>query len=141
MYIYKKRRCYTVNSHNNSSKPNDSNTSKNDNFIGNSNLPRINFQTKIPFNTLTTLQKETDTESSISINDEIMDVNNISEKISSHHNSEDLIDHVCDENGNNLINTATEEDITSIHSINATNNISIIDDDNFIQKYYAPFLS
>ena len=32
-------------------------------------------------------------------------------------------------------------DVTSIHSINAINDISIKDDDNFIHKYYAPFLS
>ena len=30
---------------------------------------------------------------------------------------------------------------TSIHSINATNEISMNDDDNFMHKYYAPFLS
>ena len=31
--------------------------------------------------------------------------------------------------------------MTSINSINATNDISINDDDNFIHKYYASFLS
>ena len=69
LYIYKKRRCSTVNSRLNSSKSNNSNTSNSDNAIGNSNLSRMNVQTKSPFNTLITLQKETDTESSISIND------------------------------------------------------------------------
>ena len=31
--------------------------------------------------------------------------------------------------------------MTPIHFINATNYISMNDDDNFIHKYYAPFLS
>ena len=30
-------------------------------------------------------------------------------------------------------------DVTSIHSINETNDISMNDDDNYIHKYYAPF--
>ena len=32
-------------------------------------------------------------------------------------------------------------DVTSIHYINATNEISMNYDDNYIHKYYAPFLS
>ena len=40
-----------------------------------------------------------------------------------------------------IINTEGEADVTSINSINATNDISINDDDNFIHKYYASFLS
>ena len=32
-----------------------------------------------------------------------------------------------------------EADFTSIHSVNETNDISINDDENVIQKYYAPF--
>ena len=31
-------------------------------------------------------------------------------------------------------------DVTSIQSINGTNNISINNDEHFIHKYYAPFL-
>ena len=31
-------------------------------------------------------------------------------------------------------------DITSVHYINVTNDISMNDDENFIHKYYAPFL-
>ena len=54
---------------------------------------------------LITLQKGTGIESSTIINDEIMDDNNTSEKISSHKNSAKLIDHVCDYNGINLPNT------------------------------------
>ena len=54
------------------------NTSKIDNVVGNSNLPHINSQTKSSFNKLITLQTETDTDSSISINNEIFDENNIS---------------------------------------------------------------
>ena len=44
-----------------------------DNVIGNSNLPRINVHTKSSLNKLITLQKETDIESSNSMNDEIME--------------------------------------------------------------------
>ena len=32
-------------------------------------------------------------------------------------------------------------DVISIHSINETNHISMNDDNNYIHKYYAPFLS
>ena len=55
------------------------NKSNSDNVTGNSNLPRINSQTESSFNTLINMQKETDTELSIIINDEIIDKNNISE--------------------------------------------------------------
>ena len=89
----------TVNSHDNSRDQNNSITSNSDNVIGNSNLPPIKVQTKIPFNTLITLQKETNTESSLGINDEIMYKSNIIEQISSHHNPEELFDHTCYENG------------------------------------------
>ena len=58
-----------------------------DNIIGNSNLPRINVQTKGSFNKIINFKKETDTESSIGINNEIIDEKNISEEISSHQNS------------------------------------------------------
>ena len=40
-----------------------------------------------------------------------------------------------------ISNTKEELDGTSIPSINWANDISMNDDDNFIQKYYAPFLS
>ena len=80
-------------------------------------------------------------ESSININYEIVDEKYTSEEILSHQNSEELIDHTCDDNGNNLLNKEEEADITSIISINATNNIAMKDDENFINKYYAQFLS
>ena len=51
------------------------------------------------------------------------------------------MDHTCDDNGNNLPNIEEEADVTSIHSINAKNEISMNYDDNYIHKYYAPFLS
>ena len=57
----------------NSSETNNLNTSNSSNFIVNLNPPCINVQTKSSFNILITLQKETDTESSISANDKIMD--------------------------------------------------------------------
>ena len=59
-----------------------------------------------------------------------MDENNISEEISSHHNSEELIDHTYDDNEKNLLDTEEEADVTSINSINATNDVSINDDGN-----------
>ena len=70
-----------------------------------------------------------------------MDKTYINEQISSHHNPAEVIDHTCDDNGNNLLNTEEETDVTSINYINATNDISMIDDGNVIHKYYAPFLS
>ena len=81
------------------------NTSNRDNVIGNLNLLHINVQNEIPFNTLITFQRETDTESSFIIDDEIMDKNNLSEEISSHKNLAEIIDHTCDENGKKLLNT------------------------------------
>ena len=47
----------------------------------------------------------------------------------------------CDENEKNLLNTEEEVDVTYIHSVNTTNDISMNYDENFIHKYYAPFLS
>ena len=46
------------------------------------------------------IQTETDTDSSISINNETIDENNISEEISYYHNSAELIDNKCDDDGN-----------------------------------------
>ena len=86
------------------------------------------------------MHKETDTDSITSINDKINDDNNTSEEISSHKNSAELIDHTCDDNGINLLNTEEESNITSIQSINGNNYISMNDDENFIHKYYTPFL-
>ena len=63
----------TIDSHFNSSEKNNFNTSNSDDVIGNSNLPRINIHTKSSLNKLINLQKETDTQSSISINNEITD--------------------------------------------------------------------
>ena len=86
------------------------------------------------------MQKVRNTESNININDEIMDENNISEEILSHTNPAEIIDHTCDDNGINLVNTEEEAIVTSIHSINAPNNISMNADDNVIHKHYAPFV-
>ena len=70
-----------------------------------------------------------------------MDDNNASEEIAFHHNSTGVIYHTCDDNGNNLLNTEEEADFTSTQYINRTNDISMNDDEIFIHKYYAPFLS
>ena len=45
-FKYKRRRCTDVNSHFNSNKTNNSKTSNSNDVIGNSNLPRININTK-----------------------------------------------------------------------------------------------
>ena len=123
MYNSKKRRCTTVNSHVSGRKSNNPTTSNSDNYIGNSNLPHLNIHTKSSFTTLITLQTGTDTESSISINNETFYEKNISEEISSHQNLAELIDHTCDDNGNHLLNSEEGVDATSINSINATNEI------------------
>ena len=59
----------------------------------------------IPFNTLIALliNKIIDAESSIRINDERTDEKNISEEISSHQNSAQILDHTCDYNIINLV--------------------------------------
>ena len=78
-------------------------------------------------------------ESIISTYDEIIDENNISEEMPSYQNLAEVIYHTCDDNGKHLLNTEEKSYVTSIHSINATNDLSMKDDDNFIHKYYAPF--
>ena len=72
------------------------NTSNSDDAIVNSNLPCINIHKKNSKNKLISLKKETDAESSTSINDEITYYNNTSEEISCHQNSAEVIDHTCD---------------------------------------------
>ena len=138
-FKYKKRRCITVNLHLNSSKANNSNTSNSDDVIRNSNLPRINVNNKTLLEKLISLQKETDTKSSTIINDEITNDNNAKEEISCHQNPEEVFQHACDNNGNNFLNIKEEVYVVYIHSINATNNISINEYDNFIHKYFAQF--
>ena len=84
-YIYIKIICTTIKSHVNSNEQNNL-ISNSYNVVVNSNLPRINVQTYSSFNTLITLLKETNTDSGVSFNDEIIDGKNISEEISYHHN-------------------------------------------------------
>ena len=60
------------------------------------------------------MQKETDTESITSINEENMDDNNASEKMASHKNSTGVTDHKCDDNGIHLLNTEDEVDVTYV---------------------------
>ena len=67
-----------------------------------------------------------------------MDAKYSSEKIESRQNATEVIDRTCDDNGINLINTEEEAYVTSIQFINGTNDISINDDENSTQKYYAP---
>ena len=56
-------------------------------------------------NTLINIQTETDIESIIIINNEILDENNTSEEILCHQKWEEVIYLTCDDNGNNLLNT------------------------------------
>ena len=51
------------------------------------------------------MQKETDEESKIIINDEIIDDKNISTEISSDQILAEVIDHICDYNGKLLLHT------------------------------------
>ena len=67
--------------------------------------------------------------------------NNKSEEISSHQNSAESIDHTCDDNGKYLLNKEEEAGVTSTHSINSNNEISMNDDENFVHKYYGSFFS
>ena len=76
-----------------------------DNVIGMSNFPHRNVQNENSFNTLINLQKIIYTKSSVSINDETTDHNNMSEEISSHQNYAEIIDHACDNSGITLVNT------------------------------------
>ena len=87
------------------------------------------------------MKKETDAESSTSTNDEITYDKNTSEEIPCHQNSADLIDHTCADTRNNLLNIEEELDVTFIHYINESTDIYMNEDDNFIHKYYASFLS
>ena len=117
------------------------NTSNSDIVIGTSNLPHSNVQNNSPFNTLITLQKLTDIESSVIINDEITDKKYISEEVLSHQNSAGIIYHTCDDNGINVVNIEWDADITYIHAINEINDIYMNDAENYTYKYYAPYLS
>ena len=137
----KKRRFITVDSNFNRNETNNSNTSKRVDVMVNPNFPRINVHTKSPLNKLINLKKETDTQSSSRINDEITDDNNTSEEISCHKNSSEVIVHTCDDNGNYVLNIEEEADVTYIHSINANNDLSMNDYDNFMHKHYAQFPS
>ena len=58
---FNKSRCTTVTSHVNSRKSNYLNTYNSYNVIGNSNIPRINVNTRRSSNELVTFQKENDT--------------------------------------------------------------------------------
>ena len=78
-FKYKNRRGITVKLNLNSSETNHLNTSDSDDVKVNLNLPCIDVHTKISLNKLINLQKETDTQSSTSINDEITDENYTSE--------------------------------------------------------------
>ena len=55
----------------------------------------------------------------------MMDNKNTSEKILSHKNSAEVIDHTCGDNGINILNTEEVADVISINDINETNDISM----------------
>ena len=74
--------------------------------IGTSKFTHRNVQNGSLFNKLITLQRVIiDTESSVGINNEIIDQNHITEEISFHQNLAEIIDHACDDSGINLANT------------------------------------
>ena len=58
-----------------------------------------------------------------------------------HQNPVQIFDHTCDDNGIKLINTEEAVDVAYIHYINASNDLSMNYDDNYVHKYYAPFVS
>ena len=76
-----KSRCNTSTSHVNIIKSNHLKTPNSDNDIGTPNFPHRNVQYGSSFNTLINLQKLIDTESTVSINDDITDKNIMSEGI------------------------------------------------------------
>ena len=86
LYISNKIKCDTVNSNVNRNKSNHLNASNSDNVIG----ITVHLYTHY-------FEKVTYIDSSGSIN--------ISEDISSHQNSAEIIHHTCDDNGINLLNT------------------------------------
>ena len=86
-------------------------------------------------------KKKSDTQPSTGINDKITNNNNTNEEISCHQKPAEVIDYIYNDNVNIVLNIEEEKDITSIHYINKTNDMSMNDDDNFIHEYYAPFLS
>ena len=100
----KKKICITGISDLNSIETNNLNTSNSDDVIGNSYPPRINVHTESSLNKLLTFQKQMYIYSSTSINDERTNYNNTNEDISCNQNSVEVIDHTCDDNGNNLRN-------------------------------------
>ena len=68
------------------------------------------------------------------------DQNIINEEISSHQHLAETIDNTLHDNRINLVDTEEEGDLNSIHSIDDTNHLSMLYDNNYIHKYYAPFL-
>ena len=69
LHTSKRRKCTTVNSHINSYEYKNSNISNIDNAIGNSNITYINVPNDSTLNTLIPMQKDTNTDSSASVND------------------------------------------------------------------------
>ena len=114
LYKSNNKRCTSVNPHANIKEPIVLNKQNSDNVIGNSNVSHINVQNDSPFNALIYFQKSLDIDSSVIINGEITDKNNISEYIYFYQDLAEIIDHACDENGINLLNTEEEVDIASI---------------------------
>ena len=50
--------------------------------------------------------------------------------------SAEIIDHVCDDSGINLVNTEEEADVIYISSKNRTNDIYMNYDGNYLHKFY-----
>ena len=137
----KKRRCSTFISHVNSNDSNNLHKSNSDNVIVTSKISSYERSKRQSIKFTSSFTKISDIDSSASIIDEIMDKNNIGEAISSDKNSSEIIDHTYDDNGINSVNIEEEYNVTFIISINAINDISMNYGENYMHKYYAPFLS
>ena len=102
---YKKRRYATIISHVMSNESNNFNTLNSDNVIVTSNITKKNVQNYSPLNTIITLQKLMYTPEIISINDERTDQKILLKKFLLIKILEQLLDHKCDKNGINLVDT------------------------------------
>ena len=94
-----------------------------------SNFMHSDIQNGSSFNTLITLQKIIDAESSVPKNDKKTDQNYMSEDISCNKNSAEIIDHACYYSGINLVYESEWVDFTYNNCTNETKDISMNNDE------------
>ena len=92
-------------SHANSNESNNLNTPNSDYVKRTSNFAYYTVKNGISSNTLITLPKRNDTDSSAYINNGRIYLNHIIEEIPSLQSSSEIIDHAHDDSGTNLVNT------------------------------------